>query len=236
MAGTDRLTPAEAQRQRPDLSLAATGPSGDTACASVWWRGVPTLPGHRVGIVGHYAAATWNPAQPCSRPPAMCCARRAPRWRSVRWTPTPGIAIAWSPGARTIPRSCWSPTTRTRGAATSRAQASCRSPDTTRRAATSSRHCRSTPRRPSGSKTTASGFATLDRYADRRRPARTVGGRLRCLRRQLALHASHRGGVSNSLRQGHPLGAATDGDDRRACRPHRRVPVRIPRFAAGGAR
>jgi GNAT superfamily N-acetyltransferase len=57
VAGADRLPPAEARRLCPDLSLAATGPSGDRACASIWWRDVPALPGHRVGVVGHYAAA-----------------------------------------------------------------------------------------------------------------------------------------------------------------------------------
>jgi len=57
VAGADRLTPAEARRQQPDLSLVAVGRPGDRACASVWWRAVPALPGWRVGVVGHYAAA-----------------------------------------------------------------------------------------------------------------------------------------------------------------------------------
>jgi ribosomal protein S18 acetylase RimI-like enzyme len=57
VAGTDRLTPADAQRQRPGLSLVAGDAAGDRACASVWWQAVPRIAGHWVGVVGHYAAA-----------------------------------------------------------------------------------------------------------------------------------------------------------------------------------
>jgi ribosomal protein S18 acetylase RimI-like enzyme len=56
VCGADRLKPAEARGQRPDLSLVAVDQSGDRACASVWWRDVPALKGYRVGVTGHYAA------------------------------------------------------------------------------------------------------------------------------------------------------------------------------------
>jgi GNAT superfamily N-acetyltransferase len=57
VAGAGRLAPGEARRQHPDLSLVAVDRSGDRACASVWWRDVPALPEHRVGVAGHFAAA-----------------------------------------------------------------------------------------------------------------------------------------------------------------------------------
>jgi GNAT superfamily N-acetyltransferase len=57
VTGGERLTPAEARRHRPDLSLVAVDESGDRACASVWWRDVPALLDHRVGVAGHFAAA-----------------------------------------------------------------------------------------------------------------------------------------------------------------------------------
>jgi GNAT superfamily N-acetyltransferase len=56
VAGAGRLTPVEARRQHPDLSLVAVDGSGDRACASVWWRDVPAHPEHRVGVAGHFAA------------------------------------------------------------------------------------------------------------------------------------------------------------------------------------
>jgi GNAT superfamily N-acetyltransferase len=57
LAGAEQMMPAEARRQRPDLSLVAVDGSADRACASVWWRDVPALPEHRVGVAGHFAAA-----------------------------------------------------------------------------------------------------------------------------------------------------------------------------------
>lgn len=57
VAGTDRLTPAEARRLRPDLSFVAVAGAIDQARASVWWRDTVPLRGQRVGVVGHYAAS-----------------------------------------------------------------------------------------------------------------------------------------------------------------------------------
>ena len=56
--GVAPLDPAERTRHKPDRHLLAVGDDGSLrARASCWWTGTPTLPGDRVGLLGHYAAA-----------------------------------------------------------------------------------------------------------------------------------------------------------------------------------
>ena len=44
---------------RADGHLAAFGPDGGIAArCSLWWRSAPLLPGHRPGVLGHYAAVS----------------------------------------------------------------------------------------------------------------------------------------------------------------------------------
>jgi GNAT superfamily N-acetyltransferase len=49
------VTPAQLARQRPDEMLLAG--DGSARCG-LWYRQAPHLPGHRVGVVGHYYALT----------------------------------------------------------------------------------------------------------------------------------------------------------------------------------
>ncbi len=51
------LDPADLIRHACDAHWRLVGRDGETvARCSLWWRRTPSVPGHRVGIVGHYAA------------------------------------------------------------------------------------------------------------------------------------------------------------------------------------
>ena len=55
--GTPGFTADTLAAHRADGHLAALDPAGAiTARCSLWWRSAPPLPGHRPGIIGHYAA------------------------------------------------------------------------------------------------------------------------------------------------------------------------------------
>jgi GNAT superfamily N-acetyltransferase len=55
--GVPALDPAERLQSEPDCHLLVVDDNGRLrARASCWWRAVPTLPGERPGLVGHYAA------------------------------------------------------------------------------------------------------------------------------------------------------------------------------------
>ena len=55
--GTPGFTADTVAGHRADGHLAALDPAGAiTARCSLWWRSAPPLPGHRPGIIGHYAA------------------------------------------------------------------------------------------------------------------------------------------------------------------------------------
>lgn len=43
---------------RPDASVIQAGADSDMARCSLWWQQTPSLPGQRVGLIGHYAAAS----------------------------------------------------------------------------------------------------------------------------------------------------------------------------------
>jgi hypothetical protein len=59
LPGLSALSPATVTRHRPDAQwmLAADGDAIVARC-SLWWSATPRYPGHRVGLIGHYAAAT----------------------------------------------------------------------------------------------------------------------------------------------------------------------------------
>jgi hypothetical protein len=52
--GLPVLDPAQLALQAPDLHLADDAGRGR---ASLWWSDVPAWPGHRLGVIGHFAAA-----------------------------------------------------------------------------------------------------------------------------------------------------------------------------------
>lgn len=49
---------AQLAEHRPDLHLCAVSAGGQVeAHVSLWWHQAPEVPGHRVGVIGHYASA-----------------------------------------------------------------------------------------------------------------------------------------------------------------------------------
>src|SRR5258707_7069223 len=55
--GLAALTPETVARHRPQASwMLADGAGHVAACCSLWWQDTPALPGHRLGLIGHYAA------------------------------------------------------------------------------------------------------------------------------------------------------------------------------------
>jgi hypothetical protein len=55
------LTPLDGDavaRQAPDASWVGLGPDGAAARCSLWWSRVPVHGAHRIGLIGHYAAAS----------------------------------------------------------------------------------------------------------------------------------------------------------------------------------
>jgi GNAT superfamily N-acetyltransferase len=55
--GKPGFTPGTVAAHRPDSQLVALDPDrGIMARCSLWWRPGPPLPGHRPGVIGHYAA------------------------------------------------------------------------------------------------------------------------------------------------------------------------------------
>jgi GNAT superfamily N-acetyltransferase len=56
LAGLGELTPNMVRIHAPDALLICTSRGTVVARASLWWREVPKYPGHRVGLIGHYAA------------------------------------------------------------------------------------------------------------------------------------------------------------------------------------
>ncbi len=54
LRGLGSLSPAQVRMHAPDASYL----QGAEARCSLWWRSGPTLPGERVGTIGHYAAAS----------------------------------------------------------------------------------------------------------------------------------------------------------------------------------
>jgi GNAT superfamily N-acetyltransferase len=56
LAGLSVLTPEVLDRSRADTHLMLDSGESVQARCSLWWSNTPTVPGHRVGIIGHYAA------------------------------------------------------------------------------------------------------------------------------------------------------------------------------------
>lgn len=56
LEGPDALSPQDVRLHAPDLSLIVEDGAAPAARCSLWWRAAPTLPGGRLGLVGHYAA------------------------------------------------------------------------------------------------------------------------------------------------------------------------------------
>jgi hypothetical protein len=111
-AGVTAIDSRELARHAPDLHLMALGPHAHArvgadihadahakgvlrARCSCWWQQAPALDGHRVGTIGHYAAAdaevgTWLIERACRRlQEAGCTLAIAPMdgntWRSYRF-------------------------------------------------------------------------------------------------------------------------------------------------------
>jgi GNAT superfamily N-acetyltransferase len=56
-AGSSSFNPVWLERHQPDSHWVLVDPSGQLCGhCSVWWRHVPSYPGHRLGLVGHYFA------------------------------------------------------------------------------------------------------------------------------------------------------------------------------------
>ncbi len=59
VCGTPGLSADTVAAHRADGHLAALDPAGAVAAhCSLWWRSAPPLPGHRPGVIGHYAAGS----------------------------------------------------------------------------------------------------------------------------------------------------------------------------------
>jgi GNAT superfamily N-acetyltransferase len=59
VCGTPGLSADTVAAHRADNQLVALDPAGAVAArCSLWWRAAPPLPGHRPGIIGHYAAGS----------------------------------------------------------------------------------------------------------------------------------------------------------------------------------
>lgn len=100
---TTPLSAAQLRAHAPDRSLALVDAGGRLlARASCWWTGTPSLPGHRVGLIGHYGADDDESARTILQ---AACARLAARgctcvvgpmdgstWRSYRLVVDPGTA------------------------------------------------------------------------------------------------------------------------------------------------
>ena len=55
--GLPPFDPADLARHAADCHWRLMGDHGETAGrCSLWWRNTPSLPGHRLGLIGHYAA------------------------------------------------------------------------------------------------------------------------------------------------------------------------------------
>ncbi len=55
VTGLSTLEPTDLQRHAPDAHWALVSNDGGTVGrCSLWWRRAPALPGHRLGIIGHY--------------------------------------------------------------------------------------------------------------------------------------------------------------------------------------
>jgi GNAT superfamily N-acetyltransferase len=93
LPGLSTLTPDLVGRHQPDLSFLAVS-DGPAARCSLWWTRVPTLPGEKLGLIGHYAARNADAAsallvRACERLAAAGCTRAlAPidgnTWRRYR--------------------------------------------------------------------------------------------------------------------------------------------------------
>lgn len=55
-SGLSDLTPALVRRHRPDAGVMVLDQRRPVARASLWWTNTPPHAGHRLGLVGHYAA------------------------------------------------------------------------------------------------------------------------------------------------------------------------------------
>lgn len=60
LPGLARLDADSVAGARPDASWMFTGAGTDLARCSLWWTNTPSLPGERVGVIGHYASASAN--------------------------------------------------------------------------------------------------------------------------------------------------------------------------------
>jgi predicted N-acetyltransferase YhbS len=65
MPGLTTLTPDALNQSGADAHvMVADGGAGAAARCSLWWTTTPSLPGHQLGVIGHYAAAGASAAAP----------------------------------------------------------------------------------------------------------------------------------------------------------------------------
>ncbi|MBI3328266.1 MAG: GNAT family N-acetyltransferase [Nitrospinae bacterium] len=64
LPGLSTLSPATFTRDNADAHwMVVDGDGAPVARCSLWWRGTPRYPGHRLGLIGHYAALDPSPAR-----------------------------------------------------------------------------------------------------------------------------------------------------------------------------
>lgn len=85
--------PAEAyERDRPDARVIVTERGRPSARCSCWWRSVPNLPAHRLGLIGHYAALNEETGRKLL---ALACARLSAEGSTMAVGPIDGST--WRP-------------------------------------------------------------------------------------------------------------------------------------------
>ena len=114
------LDPVTLERDAPDAHWTLAGDAGGLrARCSLWWARTPSLLDHRVGVIGHYAAADAAAAQLLLQ---RACRELAARGCSVAVGPMDGST--WRRYRVVTERgsdrpSSWNPTTRANGPSTS---------------------------------------------------------------------------------------------------------------------
>ena len=88
MNGLPPFDPADLVRYAPDAHWCLTGEDGEAAGrCSLWWRHTPSLPGQRVGLIGHYAA---RDAMAAGRLLSHACAQLTARGSTLAVGPIDG--------------------------------------------------------------------------------------------------------------------------------------------------
>lgn len=88
LPGDAPIDPSTVRRHAPDASWMLAGGDGEVvARCSLWWRSTPALPGHKVGLVGHWAAAGREAARDLLQ---VACDELAARGSTIAVAPMDG--------------------------------------------------------------------------------------------------------------------------------------------------